>query len=277
MRIAITGGNGRIGKAVVELALSEGYDVVNIDRNLGAQDQAGLTCLSIDTTDYAAFEKALEGCDALIHLAAIPAPGIRPDHITHNNNVVSSYNALRAAAQLGINRVCQASSINAVGGAYSRWPRYDYFPLDEQHPTYNDDPYSLSKWICERQADSIVRRYEEISIASLRVHGVVAETAHTRKWQKSYSEIVIKHLWGYTLRAATARAFLLGVTADFCGHETFYIVSPHTMTDEPSLELKAQYYPEVHVQGDLSGNRGFFDCRKAERILGWQHDANGEG
>jgi hypothetical protein len=43
---------------------------------------------------------------------------------------------LSAAATLGIQRVCSASSINAIGGAFSRAPRYDYFPIDEQHPTY---------------------------------------------------------------------------------------------------------------------------------------------
>jgi len=227
--------------------------------------------VQLDTTDYDAFEKALAGCDALIHLAAIPGPHHYPDHVVHNNNVVSSYNALRAAAALGIHRVCQASSINAIGGVYSRWPKYDYFPVDEEHPTYNEDPYSLSKWICEMQADSIVRRFEDMKIASLRLHGVVSERKISERWQKS-SDTVARHLWGYTLSSATARACLLSLTADFEGHEPFYIVAPDTMMDVPSLELKERYFPDVEVRGDLSGNRGFFDCSKAERLLGWRHE-----
>ena len=75
-----------------------------------------------------------------------------------------------------------------------------------------------------------------------------------------------------TLQDETARACLLGVTADFSGHEVFYIVAPDTMMNKPSLELKDQYYPEVTVRGDLGENKGFFDCQKAERLLGWQHD-----
>src|SRR5207302_4146550 len=136
-----------------------------------------VTFVQADLSDYEAFEKALHDCDALIHMAAIPSPGHHPDHVVHNNNVVSSYNALRAAAELGIQRVCQASSINAIGMAYSRRPHYDYFPLDERHPTYNEDPYSLSKWICELQAESMVRRYEDMTIASMRFHGVVPSRA----------------------------------------------------------------------------------------------------
>lgn len=276
MRIAITGGNGRIGQAVVDLALTHGHSVVNIDLIAGGKDRSGITNFQIDITDYDSFKKVLDGCDALIHLAAIPGPGYHPDHIVHNNNVVSSYNALRAAAELGIDRVCQASSINATGAAYSRLPHYDYFPLDEEHPTYNEDPYSLSKWICEIQADSIVRRFENMKIASLRIHGVVSARADSAKWQGSSSDIVVKHLWGYVRRDSTARACLLGITADFSGHEAFYIVASDTMMNNASLELKEQYYPNISVQGDLSENKGFFNCQKAERLLGWQHDIDSE-
>jgi len=276
MRIAITGGNGRIGQAVVDLALNQGHSVVNIDLIAGDKDISGLTNIQLDTTDFDSFLKVLDGCDALIHLAAIPGPGYHPDYIVHNNNVVSSYNALRAAAELGIERVCQASSINAIGGAYSRMPHYDYFPLDEKHPTYNEDPYSLSKWICEKQADSITRRFANMKIASLRIHGVVSERADSAKWQKLPNNVISKHLWGYVRRDSTARACLLSITADFGGHEVFYIVAPDTMMDKSSLELKEQHYPNVSVQGDLSGNNGFFDCQKAKRLLDWQHDIDSE-
>jgi nucleoside-diphosphate-sugar epimerase len=272
MRIAVTGGNGRVGQAVIELALRQGHSIINIDRQQDTYTDSDVTRLTIDTTNYAAFEAALQGSDALIHLAAITSPGRHPDHIVHNNNVVSSYNALRAAVEVGITRVCQASSINATGGVWSRWPHYDYFPLDENHPTYNEDPYSLSKWICELQADSIVRRYEQITIASLRIHGVVADPVASRKWRKSYSDMITKHLWGYTSQDATARACLLGLTADFNNHETFYIVAPQTMMDEPSLALKEKHFPEVSITGDLSGRTGFYNCQKAEKILGWQHN-----
>ncbi len=274
MRIAVTGGNGRIGQAVVELALTQGYSVVNIDRMPEAPKESNAPYLQVDTTDYDALSQALRKCDALIHLAAIASPGRHPDHIVHNNNVVSSYNALRAAAEIGIKRVCQASSINAIGGAYSRWPHYDYFPLDEEHPTYNEEPYSLSKWICEKQADSMVRRYEGMTIASLRIHGVVSDRSVSAKWQNSNNDVIAKHLWGYTRRDATALACLLGITADFSGHEAFYIVAPNTMMDRPSLELQKQFYPDVPVQGDLSENKGFFNCEKAERLLGWYHGPN---
>ncbi len=203
-----------------------------------------------------------------MHLAAFPSPGGRPDYEVHNNNVVGSYNALSAAARLGIKRVCQASSINATGAVYSRQPHYDYFPLDEMHPTYNEDPYSLSKWICEIQADSFARRYEDMVIASLRFHWVIPDRATAAQYSTNMAEGTIKHLWAYTNSLAAAHACLLSLTADFRGHEVFYIVAPDTVFDTPSLELAKQHYPDVEVRGDLSGNRSFFDSSKGRAPAG---------
>src|SRR5476651_1814053 len=111
MRIAITGGNGGIGRAIGAEALRQGHGVVAIDRTVPAAPLApGMTFVNADICDYDAMARAFAGCDALIHMGAIPSPTGRPDHVVHNNNVVGSYNALRAAAEHGILRICQASS-----------------------------------------------------------------------------------------------------------------------------------------------------------------------
>lgn len=276
MRIAVTGGSGRIGSAVSKLALTQGHSVVSIDRTrppLG-EGQPRLSFVEADITNYADIEQALQDCDGVVHLAAIPSPVGQPDHVVHNNNVVSSYNVLSAAATLGINRVCQASSINAVGAAYSRAPRFDYLPIDEQHPTYNEDPYSLSKWICEQQADSFARRYEHMSITSLRFHWIVGERATTVARRADLGKLQVKQLWGYTRLDAAADACLLSLTANFKGHEALYIVAPITTMDVASRELQHEFFPNVPVRGNLSNNRAFFDCTKAERFLGWKHQPN---
>ena len=274
MKIAVTGGNGRIGASIVEMALAQGYEVVSIDQSSAPRiNRPHYSFVQANLTDFEEFMQAIRGCDALIHMAAIPAPGHHPDHEVHNNNVVASYNALRAAVEVGINRVCQASSVNATGLAYSRWPHFDYFPLDEQHPTYNEDPYSLSKWICEEQGNSFARRYEKMVIASLRFHGVVPKRSDmAQALHRGHIDAMTKNLWAYTLSEAAARACLLSLTADFTGHEIFYIVAPDTITNTASLELKAKFYPDVPVRGDLSGCKSFFDSSKAERMLGWKHD-----
>ena len=272
MKIAVTGSSGLVGQGIVQRALAQGHDVVRIDRVAPPETQDSSTPFILaEMTDYEATVAAFAGCDAVVHMAAIPSPGRHPDHIVHNNNVVGSYNALRAAAEHGIKRVCQASSVNAIGHAYSRKPRYDYFPLDEEHPNYSEEPYSLSKWICEEQGKAFARRYEDMAIASMRFHLVVPEKAIALRIYGGHPDVE-KHLWAWTVLDAAAEACLLSLTAPFTGHEAFYIVAPDTISETPSLELARRYFPNVPVTGDLSGHRSFFSSAKAERLLGWRHD-----
>lgn len=274
MEIALTGGSGGLGRAIAAEAHRQGHNVVSIDRVApdDFQEQENLRFIQADIGDYDRLVDAFKGCDALIHMAAIPVPGNDPDHVVHNNNVVGSYNALRAAVEQGIMRICQASSVNAIGLSFSQAPRFDYFPIDEKHPNYCEDPYSLSKWICEQQADSFARRYENIRIASMRFHWAVPDraTAGDRFNQEDGQEGF--HLWAYTRFDSAARACLLSLNAGFEGHEVFYILGPDTTNDVPSLELAAKYFPDVPVQGDLSDHRSFFSTAKAEKLLGWKHD-----
>ena len=278
MRIAVTGSSGGVGSAIVTEALAEGHSVVAIDRVAppeGAPVRDKVQHVVAEMADYDALVTAFAGCDALIHMAAIPAPGRHPDHIIHNNNVVGSYNALQAATANGIMKICQASSVNAIGHSFSRAPHYDYFPIDEQHPNYSEEPYSLSKWICEQQADAFARRYEEIRIASMRFHWVVPERA-TAGERFNVSPHVAQHLWAYTRFDAAAKACLKSLTADYTGHEVFFIIAPDTTMDVPSRELAEKHFPGVEIRGNFSGNHAFFSSAKAERMLGWKHPAADE-
>ena len=271
MKIALTGSSGRVAKGIIARARQQGHDLVLIDRLDPPEDaDSAYRFVRAEAGDFHAMVAAFAGCDAVIHMAAIPIPGTLPDHVVHNNNVVGSYNALRAAAENGIRRVCQASSVNAVGHAFSRVPRYDYFPIDEQHANYSEDPYSLSKWICEEQGIAFARRYEGMAIASMRFHHVVPDLDSAIGVYGNNPEVA-KHLWAWTALDAAADACLLSLTAPFTGHEAFYIVAPQTISTTPSQALARQHFPNVPVTGDLTGHASFFSSKKAERMLGWQH------
>ncbi len=274
MRIAVTGGNGDMGRNLIPYLLEENHTVVSIDRSIPATRVQGVNFLMADTRDFGQFVASIRDCEALIHLAAIRAPINHPDPVVYADNTISSYNALSAAATLGIKRVSMASSINAIGGAFSRSPRYDYFPVDENHPTYSEDPYSLSKWVLEQQGDAFARRYEGMSIASLRLHWLLDERERAVQITEHMGDVAIRHIWAYTILKEASRAFLLSLTADFTGHEVFYITAPVTAAAQPSAELAHQYYPSTEIRGDLSDHNSFFNCSKAERIFGWKHQEN---
>lgn len=272
MKLAVTGASGGIGRAIVKLAEARGHTIVGIDQVAHPEVEAGGNRQFILATmdQYEVLSEALSSCDALIHMAAIPSPGRHPDHIVHNNNVVGSYNALQAAADNKIMRVCQASSVNAIGHAFSRKPRYDYFPIDEDHPNYSEDPYSLSKWICEQQADAFVRRYPDMTIASMRFHFVCDDKSVALNYYGPRADPE-KHLWAYTRRDAAADACILSVEADFKGHEAFYVVAPDTTSEIPSRDLAAQHFPQIPLKDGWGRHQSFFNSGKAERMLGWRH------
>lgn len=273
MRIAVTGVQGRVGRALARAATDQGHQVVGVDRSEPVDElRAALdTFLEVDVASHPQLRDALDGCEAVVHLAALPSPTAAPGHEVHHNNVVSSYNVLDAAADLGIRRVCLASSVNAVNGEYSRQPSYAYLPLDEEHPTGNEDPYSLSKWICEQQADSVARRHPWMTLSTLRLHQVVPDRAHAVS-EREEPERAAKQLWGYTTTEAASRACLLALTATFTGHERFFVVAPDTTAEVSSGELRRRCYPGVPLRRALEGRASFFDCGKAERLLGWRHD-----
>ena len=275
MKIALTGGSGRLGQAIQAEALRRGHGVVSIDLMQPASQEPApnLRFIKADTSSFEQLEKAFEGCDALIHMAAIPSPGRLPDHQVHNNNVVGSYNALRAAVEQGITSVCLASSVNAVGLLFSQNPRFDYFPIDEAHPNYCEDPYSLSKWIGEQQADAFARRYPDMRIASMRFHLTVEARADGARINSANDRLGAKQLWGYTRFDAAADACLRSLEARFSGHEAFYIVAPDTTEETDSQALAARYYPDVKMKSMLEGRQSFFSAAKAERVLGWVHDS----
>lgn len=96
-RVAVTGGSGKLGRAVVDELVGHGYDVVNLDRVPPREERCPFT--RIDLTDYGQTVEALtaidaryRGVDAVVHLAAIPGPGVAANAATFTNNITATYN-----------------------------------------------------------------------------------------------------------------------------------------------------------------------------------------
>ena len=100
----MTGGQGRLGRAVAERASALGHEIISIDREGTFVDTApdGVRYAVADVTSYESLARAVDGAQAMVHLAAYVTPQVAPDHIVHNNNVVASYNALSVCAAAGI-------------------------------------------------------------------------------------------------------------------------------------------------------------------------------
>ncbi|GJE96271.1 NAD(P)-dependent oxidoreductase [Phanerochaete sordida] len=275
MKIAVTGCSGSVGQRVCTLALARGHTVRGIDSARPRADapfaaHAHFAYAEHDLRAYPAVLAALRGCDAVVQLAAVPTP---TDYLveTHNTNVVISWNVLRAAAELGITRVAQASSVNVVQLVWTPHPRLHYLPIDEDHPREPDEPYGLSKLICETQADAIVRRFPQMRVASLRPSWSIPNRDFAKHQDAERRK---NDLWGWVHRDSCADAFLLAITADegaWTGHEAFFIVAPDTTEGIAPEVLYEQFWSHVPIKAGKDLKGGFFDSSKAERILGWVH------
>lgn len=278
MKIAITGARGTVGREVVKLCAEQGHATVQINRSETEPDGTTPADTEMRTADvagdYEATLAAFRGCDAVVHLAAIPDPVGKADHVVHNNNVAAAFNGFRAAAELGIRRVCYASSVNAVGLAYSNRPlAFDYFPLDEAYPQRPTDAYALAKQEAETAAHAFADWFPGMKIACLRIHEVAPKQDVLQEHKDDWENAAVRQLWSWVSPAATARACLLAVTeADrYDGCEVFNIAAPDTTLDVPSQDLAKKYYPDAEIRADMSTNRSFWTTDKAEKVLGWVH------
>lgn len=272
MIVAVTGGSGSVGRPTVDELLKGGYDVRCLDRV--TPEERRCPFYQVDLTDFGQVVGALNGCHAVIHLGAIRSPVGWPPHVVYANNAVSQYNVLEAASTLGIRKVCAASSVNAVGLAYSREPHFDYFPIDENHATRAEDCYSLSKWCGEQLADGFARRHTEMTLVSFRYSAVRSPTSYA-SWRDSAPDARADNadgLWGYCDNRDIARAHRLAIEAQWTGHEVFFLTAADTVCNTPSRDLAKCYHPDVPIRGDLTGCRSFFDCAKAAKLLGWEHE-----
>ncbi len=213
--------------------IAHGYDVDQ--RRSGAR--SGRTrrgrgrFITTDLTDVGQVAGALHGCDAVIHLGAIPSPYGHPDEHVFRNNTQSTFAVLHAASLLGIRRAAIASSVSAYGMAWTNKPFGPlYAPLDEEHPLLVHDPYGLSKEVDERTAAMIHRR-TGMTIACLRFHwialpeelaGASPEGVADPSGQKD-------NLWGYVDVRDAAAACRLAIEADFSGSEAFNVVAADTL------------------------------------------------
>ena len=153
MKICVTGSSGRAGRAVVADLAEHGHNVLGVDLVPPRGEDGPQDFLRADLTDYGQAVEVLQGMDAVVHLANIPAPGLRTPSVTFNDNMTMNFNVFQAAGETGLRRVVWASSETTLGLPFSAPPRYA--PVDEDHYPLPTSTYALSKVASETIATEI--------------------------------------------------------------------------------------------------------------------------
>jgi nucleoside-diphosphate-sugar epimerase len=272
-RVVVTGGSGKLGRAVVADLLRHDLSVVNVDQSPPPADQ-GCPHIRIDLTDFGQTVEALtttpsDGVDAVVHLAAIPAPGITSNAATFANNAPSTYNVFSAARLAGIRNVVWASSETVLGLPFDSPP--PYLPVDENYPPRPESTYSLVKTLEELMAVQFCRWDPRLKMVGLRFSNVMTLDDYAGFAQFQQDPVLRKwNLWSYIDARDGAQAVRRALLWETTGTEVFIIANADSVMNESSASLAAKVFPSVEVRKDLGEHETLLSIDKARRILGYE-------
>ena len=271
-KVIVTGGSGKLGRAVLKDLVANGYEVLNLDQMLPKKTIA--PTVRIDLINFGEVAAALISgvderkgpFDAVVHLAAIPAPGLFANARTFANNVPSTYNVFEASRLAKIKTVVFASSETVLGLPFDIPP--PYAPVDEEYYPRPESAYSLGKLVDETIARQFARWDPELKIAGLRFSNVMDVEDYKafpsfdsdpkkRKW----------NLWGYIDARDGAQAVRKAIEADFKGFEAFIIANADTVMSRANASLMAEVFPGVETRPSMSATGTLLSIEKAKRML----------
>jgi nucleoside-diphosphate-sugar epimerase len=275
-KIAVTGGSGKAGRAVVRDLLEHGHEVLNVDVVPSADSSSPdspAPYLIADLTDFGQTLEALSGgerlpgIEAVVHLAAIPSPVHSTADRVFRTNITSTHTVFAAAARLGLKRVVWASSETTLGLPFDRPP--DYAPIDEHHELRPETSYALSKVLGEEMARQF-HRWSGIPFIGLRFSNVM-ERADYERFPSFWDDPLLRkwNLWGYVDESHVGESVRRALEADIAGAEAFIIAAADTVMQRPSRELMAEVFPGVPVADGVAEHGTLLSIDKARAMLGY--------
>jgi len=284
VKILVTGGAGAIGEYVVKELVSHDLTATILDVRLPHERENGVEFVQCDLLNLESTVDAVRGYDVVIHLAAIPHPYNDPLDRVMAVNMVTCFNVLEAVRRNGIPRIVYGCSESSSGfGIHNVELTPLYLPIDEEHPCWPHESYSLTKRFGEEMVENYAHAYG-IEGISLRYCWVWLErdTEAVRDIVQAglRGECDPKNWFGcYIAPHDVAQACRLAACYQFppeqgVPFEAFYLTADTTFLSEPTLEALERHFdplPEIRAPDYFQSNRFAppFDSRKAKRVLGF--------
>lgn len=274
MRIMVTGGSGKLGRATVAELRARSHETWNLDV-VPPREPAG-RFTRVDLTDFGQVYESFRGLDegwdtidAIVHLAAVPGAAQVPNAALFANNIVGTYNVFAAARHAGIRNIVWASSETLLGLPFDTPP--PYVPVDEEYPVRPETAYSLAKALDEEMARHFCRWDPALKMIGLRFSNVMEPADYARFPSFDADPLERKwNLWGYIDARDGARAVRLALEHEATGMDVFVIANADTVMSRPSAELMAEVFPGVAVRRALGEHETLLSIDKARRVLGFE-------
>ncbi len=269
----MTGGEGRLGSVVVADLVAHGYQVTSVDvqQRFGGDYQF----LKADLTDHGqamslffGVEDRFAAVDALVHLAAIPAPGLLPNSATFRNNMLTSYNVVIAAISAGLRNIVWASSETVLGLPFDEEP--PYVPLDEEYRVRPNSTYSMVKAMEEELAYHLCRQHPDLKMFGMRFSNVMLPEDY-EEFPSFDADIMRRkwNLWSYIDARDGAQACRKALEHDATGAEVFIIANDDTVMQRHSADLVRELWPSVEIRRELGPHEALMSSAKAKRVFGY--------
>ena len=299
-KILVTGSEGFIGSHLVETLVREGYQVrafvlYNSFNSWGWLDtlpadiRQELDVFTGDIRDPYGVKKAVSGCDAVLHLAAliaIPYSYHSPDTYV-DTNIKGTLNVLQAVRELGVSKMVHTSTSEVYGTAR-------FVPITEEHPLQGQSPYSASKIGADQMAYSFYASFGTpvLTLRPFNTYGprqsarAVIPTIITQLAQgKDRIRLGAIHpTRDFNYVQDTARGFLAALRAEAGIGETINIGSNYEVSVGRTAELIAELMGKpLTIESDEQRlrpkdsevERLWADNQKAQRLLGWEPEFAG--
>ncbi len=289
MKVLVTGGAGFIGSHIVDQCVAAGHEVAIID-NLWSEGGGKTSNVNpqakfyqADITDEAAVARIFDEVrpEVVSHQAAQHSVSISTKHPTldANVNILGLINILSNCTRLGVRKIVFASS----GATYGTPVR---LPIDEDTPQHPESPYGITK----KATEDYLRYWHDangLNYTALRygnVYGPRQDPNGEAGVIAIFAKRFLKHEpvridWDgeqkkdYVYVEDVARANVLALTGG--DNNIFCIAAGNPVSVNQIYDLLAKitnYRPEIIHAPKRPGDiyLAYFDCQKAERILGWK-------
>ena len=269
MKLVITGCKGLIGSFTFDYAKRQkGVSAFGVD-TVGRGNVHDY--LSADLTDFGQTVDALDGADAVIHLAAIPSQRMFPASKTYVSNTAMTWNVFEACARLKIKRVVAASSVQAIYTVTPKHPRqFPYFPIDEKIPVDPQDDYSMCKATGEALGEMFAKHHG-LTVVTIRPPWVAHPDQLKGLPDVPGDDPVGASVWAYCDVRDMARAFFLAATAKLPegSHTLAFCVAKDSTANVPSRELIKRHFPDAKIRAGLKGFDSLISGETAKRAFGF--------
>jgi nucleoside-diphosphate-sugar epimerase len=291
MKVLVTGASGRLGEFVVRELLDR-HELVLMSRQKPAEAFRHLPWVQGDLTNFEECRRAVEGVEAIQHLAAQPWPVDHPDQrgqaaergipfdATFKSNMLGTYYLMQAAVEARVRVVVMSGSNCALGHGYrissTPFPHH-FLPINESHPCYPEDSYSYSKLAGEMLLASYSRAYGLRTYVT-RPSGICPPARRQQMAQNATPATGWNPwlwCWVGSEDVASAHPLIMEKAEQLPLHDVYYLNADDTTALEPTAELVERFKPELKplVEG-LSGYQSFFSNHKLKQAAGWQHQTS---